>query len=217
MKIAGFVPENTKLHAINRVLDAMGQAGITSLNEIDYHVDAGDINRVIDSISSTIQTNKGKGYWFNQEGFHKLYPAPDTGRVVLPNTCLAVRLKRTHQLREVKLAIRGNHLIDTQEYGFDLSALADPVLKYIPLDIVAFVDYDDLPQTAKDAVTDSARFWYVHDKDVDQAKFNSLSQQAQRSFVNLEQEDATHRKRNAFQNPNLRHPIAMIGGFMNNN
>ncbi|AWD90757.1 tail tubular protein A [Pseudomonas phage Alpheus] len=217
MKVAGFMPELTKLHAINRVLDAMGQAGITTLNEIDYHVDAGDINRVLDDISATIQTNKGKGYWFNQESFHKLYPAPDTGRVTLPNNCLAVRLKRTHQLREVKLAVRGNHLMDMLEYGFDLTALADPVLKYIPLDIIAFVDYDDLPQTAKDAIVDSARFWYVHDKDVDQAKFASLQQQAQRSFIALEQEDATHRKRNYFQNPNLRHPIASIGGFMNNN
>lgn len=217
MQVAGYVPEFTKLHAINRVLDAMGQAGISSLDEIDYHVDAGDINRVIDDISATIQTNKGKGWWFNQEGFHKLYPAPDTGRVTLPNNCLAVRMKRTHQLREVKLAKRGNHLIDTQEYGFDLTALADPKLKYIPLDIVAFVDFDDLPQTAKDAVIDTARFWYVHDKDVDQAKFTALNQQAQRSTIALELEDSTYRKRNAFQNPNLRHPMSQIGGFMNNN
>lgn len=217
MQVVGFVPELGKLQAINRVLDAMGQAGITTMGEIDYHVDAGDINRVLDQISATIQTNKGKGYWFNQEGFHKLYPAPDTGRVVLPASTLAVRLKRTHRLRETKLAKRGNHLIDTQEYGFDLRAFADPHLKYIPLDIVAFVDFDDLPQTAQDAVTDAARFWYVHDKDVDQAKFNALSQQAQLSLQALNQEDGTYRKRNAFQNTHLHHDIAQIGGFMNNN
>ncbi|AWD90618.1 tail tubular protein A [Pseudomonas phage Njord] len=216
MLIAPFVPAFDKLSAINAVLDAMGQSGISSLNEIDFHVDAGSINGYLDRYSASCQANGGKGYWFNKEEFHKLGPAPDTGRVVVPNNTLAVRMHHQPRNREVTLSIRGKHLIDLKEYGFDLRPLADPNTGLIPLDIIAFIDFDDLPQTAKDAIVDAVRFWYVHDKDVDQAKFNALNQQAQRSMISLQLEDSSHKKRNAFTNPHLRHPIAMIGGLSNN-
>lgn len=217
MKIAVTVPDLGRINAINRVLDAMGQTGISSLSEIDYHVDAGSINGYIDSYSATLQTNGGKGWWFNREEFHQLNPAPDTGRVVLPNNALAVRLNRDHMNRNVKLAIRGNHLMDMQQYGFNLTALADPYTKLIGLTIIAYVDFDDLPQTAKDAIVDTCRFWYIHDKDVDQVKFNALNQQAQRSMINLQLEESSYTKRNIFQNRFNHNALANIGGFINNN
>lgn len=217
MKIAPNLPELGRINAINRVLDAMGQTGISSLAEIDYHVDAGSINGYLDSYSATLQTNGGKGWWFNREEYHRLNPAPDTGRVVLPNTTLAVRLNRDIQNRNVKLAVRGKHLIDLQQYGFDLRALADEHTGIIPLTIVAYVDFDDLPQTAKDAIVDTCRFWYIHDKDVDQVKFQALQQQAQRSMINLQQEETSGTKRNIFSNRYNMDPLVQIGGFFNNN
>lgn len=212
----GFMPNLTKLNAINRVFDAMGQAGISTLAELDYNVDAGDIDRNLDTISATIQTNSGKGFWFNRETFHRLTPNEETGRVSIPNNALAVRVQRMNNKQEVSLAKRGRYLIDTKEHGFDLRTFAWQD-GYVHATIIAFLEFDDLPQTAKDAVIATTRFWYINDKDVDQVKLQSLKIDVSAALTALHGEESTSMKRNAFDNRYLHHDLAQMGGFMNNN
>ncbi|QBJ01049.1 putative tail tubular protein A [Aeromonas phage MJG] len=210
------ISNNTKLHAINRVFDAMGQAGINTMQELDYNIDAGDIARNIDSHSATIQVHGGKGYWFNREGFHKLFPDPDTGRIKLPNGALAVRLKRLPLGAETSLTVRGRYLMDMKEHGYDMRPFAEADGR-VHLVVIMFVDYDDLPQTAKDAVVALTRFWFIQDKEVDSAKLQSLRMDISSTLTALELEDSSHMRRNAFHNKYMHHDLAMIGGFLNNN
>lgn len=206
---------NTKVDAINRVLEAIGSVGINSNEEIDWNIDAADASNLIDSMSQEIQTNMGKGWWFNREAFHKLTPDPVTGYVVVPNNTLSCRVTRNEDGSVTPVTLRGNTLFDSENLGYDMRSLVNSA-GVLPCVLIVNLTFEYLPATAKHAITNAARFWVVNDKEGDQIKMGSLKQAADASYAAMMAENNGQRRRNMFDNKHINRAVNYAGGYNNN-
>lgn len=204
---------SNKVDAINAVLDAIGSVGINSEDEIDYNIDAADASKLLDRYSKQIQSNRGKGWWFNREKFHRFDPDPVNGQVVVPNNTLSCYINR-QQGRVLPVTMRGGILFDAEHLGYDMRNLvwSDGT---IHCELVVNLPFDSLPQNAMQAVTDAACFWMQNNKEGDRMKMQSYMQAAQDSMIALQAEDASQKRSNMFDNPTARGALAMTGGMNN--
>lgn len=205
---------DTKVDAINRVLDAIGSVGINSEEEIDWNIDAASADKLIDSMSEEVQINMGKGWWFNRESFHKFSPDSVTGLVVLPNNTLSCLIKRG---REKPLAIttRGTKMFDPNVYGYNMKPLVGSS-GYIETILVVNLPFEDLPSSAKHTITNMARYWFVNDKEGDTTKLQTTREAAANSMSGLAAEDGRQRRRNMLNNPRVAYDMFKAGGVNNN-
>lgn len=205
---------NTKVDAINQVLSAIGSVGINSDEEIEWNVDAAEVDKLIDVMSQQVQTNQGKGWWFNREAFHKLTPDPVTGFIVVPNNTISAFVKRGSE--GVKsISLRGTQFFDSETLGYDMRSLVNSqgVIECI---LVVNLEFDFLPVSVKKAITDASRFWVVNDKEGDRIKMDALQQAANASYISVQSEDASQRRRNMLNNGGIATAIAKAGGWNNN-
>ena len=202
---------NTRLDAINFVMSCIGLAPVDS--EDEYNLDVAQAGGVIDKASRSIQTNKGIGWWFNREKNWKMAPDPVTGQVLLPNTALST-YRYDEYNRQVKIATRGRALFDTNQHRFDMRPLATD--GYIRLMIITQLEFDDLPQTAKDAVASAAAVMFARGNEMDINRIKVLGQEADIAMFALECEETTQSKNNAFSdNRRMASFEAQAGGFNN--
>ncbi|WWT42371.1 tail protein [Vibrio phage Va-ZX-1] len=204
---------DTKIDAINAVLDAIGSVGINSEEEIDWNIDAADADKMLNRYSQVIQHNRGKGWWFNKEEFHKIDPDPVNGYVVVPQNTL-VCLVKEQRGRKLPVNLRGNKLFDAKSYGYDMRNLTDTDGK-LHCELVVNLPFDTLPTTAKQAITDTAAFWFQNNKEGDPNKMRNLEQAAKDSMISLQSEDARQRRSNMFDNPAARNTVYRAGGYNN--
>ncbi|APU00183.1 tail protein [Vibrio phage Vp670] len=204
---------DTKIDAINAVLDAIGSVGINSEEEIDWNIDAADADKMLNRYSQVIQHNRGKGWWFNKEEFHKIDPDPVNGYVVVPQNTL-VCLVKEQRGRKLPVNLRGNKLFDAKSYGYDMRNLTDTDGK-LHCELVVNLPFDTLPTTAKQAITDTAAFWFQNNKEGDPNKMRNLEQAAKDSMISLQSEDARQRRSNMFDNPSARNTVYRAGGYNN--
>ena len=203
----------TKVDAINQVLEALGSIGINAEDEIDMNIDAGSADKLIDAISQKIQSNMGKGYWFNRESFHKLTPDPVTGFVVVPNNTLSCLLKRNNG-EVLEVTLRGNQLFDAKNVGYDMRKLVNASGELDAI-LIMNLPFDYLPTTAKHAITDAAKFWVVNDKEGDRVKMESHQKNADTSMIALMGENARQLRRNMFNNRYIKSDVMLAGGYNN--
>lgn len=206
---------STKIDAINRVLDAIGSVGINSEEEIDWNIDAANADKLIDAMSEKVQVNLGKGWWFNRESFHKLSPDPVNGRVAVPSNTLSCLIKRQRG-KVMKITTRANTLFDPVEFGYDMRPLVDSN-GVLPCVLVVNLPFEHLPATAKHAITDASRFWFVNDKEGDQIKMQALQGSSNASYANLQAEDNRQSRRNILNNKMISNDMYLAGGNFNNN
>ena len=205
----------TKIDAINQVLESVGSVGINSEEEIDYNIDASSADKLIDSVSQKIQDNSGRGWWFNREEFHKLTPNPVTGIVTVPSNTTSCKIKRNDRNQPLPVTLRGTRLFDTKNVGYDMRELVDSS-GLLPCVLVVNLEFDFIPTTAKHAITDACRFWFVNDKEGDQIKMASHQRAANSSYISLQSEDAGQQRRNLLNNGRISSAINKIGGYNNN-
>lgn len=203
-----------KVDAINAVLDAIGEVGINSEEEIEWNVDAGKADILIDRMSQKVQSNNGKGWWFNREEFHKFAPDPVTGRVVVPENTIAAYIKRNRGSVR-KVALRGNALFDNKTLGYDMRSAVQSD-GYVYCTLVVNLPFDALPDNAKHAVTDAASFWMVNNTEGDQIKMQALQRAADTSMIAVQSEDSSQRRRNILNNPQFASNAYLVGGYNNN-
>ena len=205
---------NTKLDAVNYALAAIGSVGVSSEDEIEDDVDAAMASLIIEEVSQQIQTNSGKGLWFNKESFHKLLPDQTTGRVSVPQNTISCYLPKQNG-KVITIALRGNVLFDPVNYGYDLRSLVNSS-GVLPCTLVVVLPYAEIPTTVKQAVADFGRFWLVHNLEGDQVKMGPLKTAAEASLISVKSEDATQRRRSMFDNPSIANAVQQIGGYNNN-
>lgn len=203
----------TKLDAINYILSAIGSVPVSNEEEIDEDVDAAAASELVDDLNQQIQTNNGKGWWFNREGFHKLVPNPSTGNISVPNNTLSCYLKRSDgQVKSV--ALRGKQLFDPNDHGYDMRPLVNSVGE-LPCILVVTIPYEDTPATVRQAVADFGRFWMVSNVEGDNNKMQPLKQAAEASLISVKSEDASQRRRNMYDNSGISYAVAKAGGYNN--
>jgi hypothetical protein len=204
----------TKIDAVNQVLSAIGSVGISSDEELEWNVDAGEADKLVDIMSQQVQTNQGKGWWFNRESFHKLTPDPVTGAVVVPNNTISAFIKRGH-LGVKSVSLRGTQFFDSETLGYDMSSLVNSA-GVIECILIVTLEFEFLPVSVKKAISDAARFWVVNDKEGDKLKMEALKQAANASYISVQSEDASQRRRNMLNNNGIATAIAKAGGWNNN-
>ncbi|AHN84659.1 putative tail tubular protein A (endogenous virus) [Gutovirus Vc1] len=205
---------NTKVDAINRVLEAIGSVGINSEEEIDWNIDAASADKLIDAMSQQIQINQGKGWWFNREAFHKFTPDKISGYVVVPSNTISATVKRQDNGGVLPVTLRGNTLFDTKSVGYDMRKMVNRA-GVIECVLVMNLPFEYLPASAKHAITDACRFWMVNDMEGDSIKMQSLQRAADASYVALQSADASQSRRNMFHNKDIRRDTRLVGGFNN--
>lgn len=200
---------NTRLDAINYVMSCIGLAPVDS--EDEYNLDVAQAGAMIDKVSRTVQNNKGRGYWFNREMNHKLAPDPVTGNVLIPNNTLAV-YRFDNFNRPAKIATRGRALYDTKTHGFDMRPLAYD--GYVKLMLVTQIGFEDLPQTAKDAIASQAGMMFARSNEMDMNRVKILAAEADENTWGLECEETTQSQANAFKdNNNLARFEFIVSGY----
>lgn len=203
---------STKLDAINHVIGSIGLAPVEA--EDAYNLDVAQASQLIDFVSRDIQNNKGAGFWFNREKNWKMTPDPVTGSISVPNVALSLYRFNEYN-KQQKIATRGRQLYDTEEHGFDMRPLVNSD-GYVRLMIITQLDFEDLPQTAKWAITTMAAMKFATRVEMDMNRVQVLSQEAQDAMWSLEAEETSQANVNAFRvNGTLAQFNANAGGFNN--
>lgn len=209
---------NTLLDAVNRCLASVGELPVSSLDE--PNVDVGNALSIIQTLSREIQTNQGKGWWFNTEWNPSFSPAPSTGIVELPNNHLAdsVALDPNRYISDgYRIVVRGRRLYDSMSQSFDMTEIAEQSDGRVYLDrMIVELPYDDVPQVARKAITDASRAIFVQDFEADFQKLQALADTAKKSYFGLQNAEALQRKHNFLQdNSTVRDFVVKAGGYNN--
>lgn len=203
---------STRLDCINYIMGSIGLAPVEA--EDAYNLDVAQAAQLLDNVSRDIQNNRGRGYWFNREKNWKLSPDSVTGIISVPNTALSIYRFDEYD-RQVKIATRGRQLYDTNEHGFDMRPLVNPD-GYVKLLIVTQLDFEDLPQTAKWAITTMASVKFAARVEMDMNRVNVLNQESMDAKWSLEAEETSQAKINAFSvNRDLAEFNCLAGGYNN--
>lgn len=203
---------STRLDSINYIIGSIGLAPVEA--EDAYNLDVAQASQLIDAVSRDIQNNRGSGFWFNREKNWKLSPDPVTGTVSVPNVALSIYRFNEYN-KQQKIATRGRQLYDTEEHGFDMRPLVNSD-GYVRLMIITQLGFEDLPQTAKWAITTMAAVKFASRVEMDMNRVQVLGQEAQDAMWSLESEETSQANVNAFKvNGTLAQFNANAGGFNN--
>lgn len=204
---------NTKLDAVNLCLAGIGREPVSSLATPD--LDAAMAVASIDQMSLEIQNNGGRGWWFNQEAGWRITPN-NAGEVRVPNNTLSILEARASFYDQGnRLAVRGNRVYDTDNHTFDLSESLDKG-GAIEFTLLLLLPYEDLPATARSAISWAARRLFSDDTVGDPNQTQRELQNESRAMAMLQAEDTRARRRNYLKdNDRIRTKVGLIGGFNN--
>lgn len=175
----------SELEAVNRLLAVAGDSPVQTLE--DDYVQAKLARQVLESTSRTIQ---GKGWWFNEEENVELLPT-STGLIVLgPNVISAIPTNENY-------VQRGNKIYNKQTRSniFEHKVTMDR--------LIVGLEWDDLPNLAREYITAVACWEYNKDFLGDDTQKDALQRKIAETQILLESEDVDARNVNVFLNPRV--------------
>lgn len=128
----------TKLEAINIMLSSIGEAPVNSLTS--GLVDAEMAETILNATSREIQS---RGWKFNTERNFRILPTPQN-EIVLPLNTLRADLMKTSG--DLDLIQRGNKMYNLKTHSFTVTTAVE-------LEIVVFLDFEQLPEAARHYIT----------------------------------------------------------------
>ena len=209
---------NTLLDAVNATLAAVGEDAIASLEESNTDKDLA-LNTIA-RVNRQVQVNMGKGWWFNREPNHSFTPS-DTGTVNLPNNVLSESFtldsnRYVTGARTYRLTSRGGKLYDSYNHTYDMREMVNEDGKVAIKVMILALEFDHLPQTAKDAIVERSRQQFALDFETDFNRSDRLDKDAKLAMFRLQAEDNTQRKHNRINdNGAIRNFISKVGGYNN--
>lgn len=205
---------NTELDAINLCLSGIGREPVSSIETAD--LDAAMARAVLNQVSLDIQTNGGRGWWFNREDGWKLQTNETTGRIDLPNNTLSI-LESRGRFFDVgnRLTVRGSEVYDTDNHTFDMrdNVGKDGKIEFM---LLLLLDYSQLPTAARSAVSWRARRIFSDDVLGDTRQHEINMRNEQRAFGLLEVENRRTLRTNYLKDNRLINArLGRIGGYNN--
>ena len=171
---------STKLKAVNVILAGMGEVPITTLDASQ----SGLAQKAEDVLDETSRTLQAKGYYWNSEDDYSLSPDA-SGNVYLPaNT---TRVSRAYIAGSSDILIqRGQKIYNRTKHTFTF-----PQGTTVKVDIVVYLDWDDLPEFAKQAAIYPAQKRFQIRELTSNAIDSAIENDLQLAIATLEQaEDA---------------------------
>jgi len=204
---------NTELDAINLCLSGIGREPVASLETAD--LDAAMARAVLQQASLDIQTNGGRGWWFNKEANWNLEP-DSFGTIALPNNTLSIdEARATFYDRGERLTVRGYKVYDTDQHTYDLSHAVNKDGK-IRFTLLVALEYGDLPYSAKSAIAWRSRRIFSDDVLGDNTQHEINMRNENRAFASLETENRRASRNNYLRDNNkIKAQLGSIGGYNN--
>lgn len=133
----------TELAAVNQILGAVGQAPVTTLDQVNP-----DTVIAYETLQECTRDIQSEGWSFNRENGYPLTPDANTGHISIPDNALSIDLTddylgATNQVvqREGKLYNKTTHSFDWSDY------------ETVECDMVWLFDWTDLPSPFRDLIT----------------------------------------------------------------
>lgn len=197
----------TRLDVINYVIGCLGLAPVAA--EDTYNLDVAQAVTAMDTYSSTIQDNSGRGMWFNREHIRNLSPDPVNGYISLPNNALATWVYDDYGNFK-RMATRGGYLYDTFRYGMDMRQHVDGD-GFLRAVIVTQLEIEDIPATVRFAIATKAGYRFAAQNEVEQTRLRVLATEAENAMWAVEAENTAQENSNAFTSN------ATLSAFIRNN
>lgn len=206
------IKQDTKLDAVNLCLAGIGREPVPELDTPD--LDAAMAINIIDRVAQETQHNGGKGWWFNVEKGWDLHLDEKTGEVKIPNA--AISILDTQPCQRVlgsNLSIRGNRVYDTNRHTYDLRHLHPT---YITFTLIMLLPFEELPMSAKTAISWRARRIFISDVIGDAQQDQREQQLEAMAWQTLTAEHSRVSRRNALTgNPQIALRLDKIAGRNN--
>lgn len=165
----------TELDVINNALATMG---ISPLNQLDdTNPDVANIRRIIRQKSEEVQAT---GWWFNTE-LIDLYPDALSGFIYTPNDAIICDPVKKEPI--LPIVQRGSRLYDTDRNTYDFTGYG-----FVRCRLIRLIPFDDLPPSAKRAVSVTAVRNFQQSFDADPQKMARLDQEFVIAMAGLKSE-----------------------------
>jgi len=135
----------TTLQALNKMLTAIGQAPVVSLDTSNPEI--ATALSILDSVNREVQ---GEGWNFNTEVKYPFTPNLDN-EIIIPDNVLQLSDNKYENVQQYQTVLRDGKLYDKISHSFT-SWLVSPVV----CDVVWLFPFEDLPQVFKDYITQRA-------------------------------------------------------------
>lgn len=184
----------TELDVINDMLASLGEAPLNSVEE-DHPMVASGVRQ----LRVVSYREQAKGWWFNKEK-STLQPDSTTGEIFVPGDAISVDPSDpfTH------LVQRGRRLYDPRVTSFKFTA-------NVPIDMIRFVEFGDLPPTAAVYIGTSAVLKFQGSYDADSTKMKLLIADRQEALMALNAEHIRASDVNLFNRRSTAERTANLG------
>ena len=177
----------SELEAVNRILAASGDSPVVSL-ETTYL----QANLAQQELAEQSRSLQAKGMWFNEENEVTLEPDAINSFITLPVNCIEcfqvnVGSSTEYVQRGIKVYNRTDRTyVITEDIKFDL---------------VLNLDWDEIPQTAREVATLRASIVFIQNFVGDNTLIEGLERQLQSAEIRLSNADTQSRRVNMLNNP----------------
>jgi len=129
----------TTLDAVNEMITSIGLSPVNTLS-VQGIKDVAVAQRTLHNVSRKVQS---KGWWFNVDRDFPLLPEEGTHHIKVPEDAISIRCED-----------RGRHLVERKRliYDLDRNSYNFENQNNLKFRIVRFLDFEDIPQTARDYI-----------------------------------------------------------------
>jgi len=173
----------TELEAVNKILAVAGDSPVQTLE--DDYVQAKLARQILTRASRKVQS---KGWWFNEEECVKLNPDSNGFIYLGTNIIKMIALKDYGDIIQ-----RGNRVYNRGERTYVFSTA-------ISADIVLALNWDELPQTVREYISDVACTQYNNDYYGDDTIKQKLAENESLSLLAVRSDDTEARDVNMMDN-----------------
>lgn len=199
----------TRLEAINLCLRAVGYASVETEDSGD--LDAADASKILATVSSRVQYNGGKGWWFNVEPNWEMTPDAN-GEILIPNNAISAWQDVQRDELKASITIRGRKVYSLMRHSTDMR----PHLNnsgFFRMVFMLNLPYEHIPISARQAIAYQAAVEFMVSKDFDPQKIQVWQQLAQSLLLDMGQEQANQKSLNMFvNNPTQSYFGAVVSG-----
>lgn len=175
----------TELEAVNEMLNAIGEGQVSSLDT--GNADVQQCVRLLRSHSRKVQS---RGWWFNRDEDFVLTP-DGNGYLVLPSNTLRVDTSADDRY-EKPWVQRGNKLYNAQDHTYVFTETA-------MVDLITGLDWDSLPQTARDYITACAGLEFTDTDMASELRHTFTTERKNSAWLELLKEEAEAADYNMFR------------------
>lgn len=129
----------TTLDAVNEMITSIGLSPVNTLS-VQGIKDVAVAQRTLHNVSRKVQS---KGWWFNVDRDFPLLPEEGTHHIKVPEDAISIRCED-----------RGRNLVERKRllYDLDRNSYNFENQNNLKFRIVRFLDFEDIPQTARDYI-----------------------------------------------------------------